>query len=284
MTIHSVRSIRAGMCFSIAIALGLYMYTAQAQTVRVSFLDIGQGDAILIQTQNGVQILIDGGKDETVLRRLSTQLPLFDRSIDAVIATHPDADHVGGLPGVIARYKVARVFYTPMKHDTPQVTLFERALLEKKITPELLRAGDTLMLDNEVFLHILHPASVSDGDETNDSSVVAKLVHRNTSFMLTGDASVDIEYSLATQYGTALKSSVLKLGHHGSYTSTSDIFLGFVRPEYALISRGCDNEYGHPHKEVIERLSEFQIPSLDTCLNGSVTFESTGDAFTVSYK
>lgn len=260
------------------------MRSTSIQTARISFLNVGQGDSILIQTPQGTDILIDGGKDATVLRRLSEHLPLFDRALDVVIATHPDADHVGGLIDVVKRYNVGHVYYTPMEHDTPQVALFEGALSEKNMSPVHLRAGDVLKLDSEIFLHILHPMSVDVQDDTNDSSVVAQLVYRDATALLTGDASVDIEYELARRYGAALKSSILKLGHHGSYTSTSDIFLGFVKPEYVVISRGCDNEYGHPHREVTERISQHQLQSFDTCKDGSITFETTGGPFTTSKK
>lgn len=259
-----------------------YIRSTSVQTARISFLDVGQGDSILIQTPHGAQILIDGGKDATVLRRLSEHLPLFDRTIDVVIATHPDADHVGGLVDVVKRYDVGHVYYTPMEHDTPQVELFENALAGRNISAEHLRAGDVLKLDDEIFLHILHPQSVLVHDDTNDSSVVAQFVYRDATALFTGDASVDIEYELVHRYGAALKSSILKLGHHGSYTSTSDIFLNFVKPAHVVISRGCDNEYGHPHREVTERLLQNQLQSFDTCDDGSITFETTGGAFTTS--
>lgn len=246
--------------------------------VRVTFLDVGQGDAILIQTPRGSTVLVDGGKDTRVLKKLHAYLPYFSRKIDAVIATHPDADHVGGLADVVRRYDVKHVYYTPMEHDTPQVALFEDAVAERSVAQKKVRAGDVLVLDENVFIHILHPSVVSARDETNSASVVARLVHQDISFLLTGDAPTDIEYLLAQRYGGQLKSTVLKLGHHGSYTSTSDVFLGYVQPSYTIISRGCDNEYGHPHTEVLNRLQEFRIPFFDTCVHGSIRFESTGSS------
>lgn len=259
----------------------LYAHNSGASnTLRAVFLDVGQGDSILITTPQGTRLLIDGGKDETVLRRLSEHMPLFDKRIDVVIATHPDADHVGGLASVVERYTIGRLYYSPMNHETPDAVLFERALESLKIPAHALRAGDIIALDTDVMLHILYPVEVKPDGDTNDSSVVARLVYKDTSIMLTGDASQAIEYALASWYGEALRSSLLKLGHHGSNTSSSDVFLGFVKPEYAIISRGCNNTYGHPHTEVLNRLTQFNIPHVDTCTSGSVTFESDGVAFT----
>lgn len=276
MTRGLIKAVRAlGTCF-VAILCVLSITTIQQQNVRVTFLDVGQGDAILIQTPSGASVLVDGGKDARVLKQLHAYMPYFNRKIDAVIATHPDADHVGGLADVVRRYDVKHVYYTPMKHDTPQVALFEDALRMRNVTQEHVRSGDVLVLDEDVFMHVLHPAAVSVADETNSTSVVLRLIHKDVSFLLTGDAPADIEHQLASAYGNQLKSTVLKLGHHGSYTSTSEVLLGYVHPSYAVISRGCDNEYGHPHAEVINRLEEFRISSLDTCVLGSIQFESTG--------
>jgi competence protein ComEC len=171
-----------------------------------------------------------------------------------------------------------------MNHDTPDVLMFEESLNKKNIIQKELRAGDVLTLDTDVFLHVLHPTVVLPDADTNASSVVARLVHGDISILLTGDAPTDVEYDLARVYGGQLQSTILKLGHHGSYTSTSDVFLGYVHPEYAIISRGCDNDYGHPHPEVLARLEEFHIPFFDTCIHGSITIESTGSAFNVIHR
>ncbi len=265
----------------VAILCLLSIGTSANANLRVTFLDVGQGDAILIQTQQGTTVLIDGGKDARVLKRMHKQMPYFARIIHAVIATHPDADHVGGLADAVSRYSAQAVYYNPMKHDTPQVALFEQAIAEVHLTKKELRAGDVLTLDQDVYLHVLHPVDISVGDDTNGASIVLRLVHRDVSFLLTGDAPVAVEYALARKYGNQLKSTVLKLGHHGSYTSSSEVFLGYVHPMYAIISRGCDNEYGHPHSEVLHRIESFSVLSFDTCIDGSITFESTGAAVTV---
>ena len=268
------------LCVTV-LALFLYQQENTKGVLRVTFLDVGQGDSILIETAHGVRVIVDGGKDATVLQRLGRALPLFDRRIDVLIATHPDADHVGGLASIVERYRVGTVYYSPMKHNTPEVTLFETALLQARTLPQSLRSGDVLVLDAETSLHILHPDWVDENGETNDSSVVARLVYRNSSVLLTGDASSDIEYTLAARYGAALKSSILKLGHHGSSSSSSEVFLKFVHPEHAIISRGCDNTYGHPHPSVIARLKDDGISSVDTCVDGTVAFESDGEHFSI---
>lgn len=276
-----VRTIRAGVASFIAALCVLGVVSSHRGALTVTFLDVGQGDAILIQTPSNISVLVDGGKDERTLKRLHEHMPFFNKTLDVVVATHLDADHVGGLADVIGRYLVREVYYSPMEHDTPQVTLFERAIINRGITPKELHAGDVLVIDADTVLHVLHPIRGMATGDTNSASTVLRLVHKDVSFLLTGDAPVDVEHALAHTYGAQLQSSVLKLGHHGSYTSTSDVFLGYVRPQYAIISRGCDNEYGHPHVEVVNRLVEFKIPALDTCLLGSITIESTGTALSV---
>jgi competence protein ComEC len=281
VTTGVVRTLRACVAAIVALFCVFNIVSGQRGTLRVTFLDVGQGDATLIQTPSGAEVLVDGGKDSFILKRLSEQQQFFDRSLTAVIATHPDADHVGGLTDVVRRYSVQDVYYTKMNHDTPDVAAFEEALGKKSIAQKVLRAGDVLALDTDVSLHILHPTVVSSDGDTNASSVVARLVHRDISILLTGDAPTDVEHELVRLYGGQLQSTILKLGHHGSYTSTSDVFLGYVHPQYAIISRGCDNDYGHPHAEVLARLEEFHVPFLDTCVHGSITIESTGSTFNV---
>jgi beta-lactamase superfamily II metal-dependent hydrolase len=260
----------------VACALLYHAHLRGDKVFKISFLDVGQGDAIFVQAPSGAQLLIDGGKDQLVLSRLGKVMPFLDRSIDAVVATHPDADHVAGLADVLSTYSVSDFYYNSMKHDTPQVTNLEGAAAAKKLTPKSLRKGDIIMLDPEVSLHVLAPRSVPEGMETNEASVVLKVVYKNVSALLTGDAPSEVESRIVSEYGHQVESMVLKLGHHGSQTSSSDTFLGFVKPKYAIISRGCENDYGHPHKEVLDTLQRFSIPALDTCKEGTVTFSSDG--------
>ncbi len=248
--------------------------------LTVSFLNIGQGDAIFIQSPSGVQVLIDGGKGRAVLRELSKVMPWFDRTIDVVIGTHPDMDHIGGLPDVLARYRVSTVVRSSVLDDGgTDFTAFNQAISEEEQTgaQELIaQRGQVFDLGDGAKLVILFPDRDVPGLETNTGSIVARLIYGNTSFMLTGDSPTSIEEYLVRLDGSALQSTVLKAGHHGSRTSSSLLFLGFVNPKYGIFSRGCDNTYGHPHQEVVELFKRFEIQMLDTCEHGRVTFVSDG--------
>ena len=226
--------------------------------LTVSFLDVGQGDAIFIDAPSGRQVLIDGGKGRAVLRQLSRVMPWYDRSIDVVVATHPDADHIGGLPDVLKRYRVERVFYSSVDDDGSDQRAFVDALEEEVrggAEKLIARRGQILVLGGGAYVEILFPDRSLPGIETNTGSIIARLVYAETAFMLTGDSPQSIEKYLVqldgsttlTTSANGLKANVLKVGHHGSKTSSSPLFVGFVSPEYAVFSRGCDNSYGHPH-------------------------------------
>ncbi len=242
------------------------------QTLVVSFLDIGQGDAILIEAPNGNQMLIDGGPNKSVLRGLGRHLPWYDRFIDVVVATHPDADHVGGLPFVLERFKVGAVLEPGVSSDTATYTWFEREIREQNISRVLARRGMKVVLDDDVTFTILYPDRDTVGMETNEASVIGELEYGSTSFLLTGDASAKIENALVYQDSSRLQATVLKAGHHGSKTSTSQSFLDQVTPQYVVISAGVDNRYGHPHQEVVSRLQGAGAAILSTAISGDVTF------------
>jgi len=245
--------------------------------MTVTFLDVGQGDATLIESPSGVQVLIDGGKNRAVIRELSREMPLFDRSLDVVIATHPDADHIGGLVDVLARYQVALVGQSSVEDsEGPDAVAFAQSVVGKKAKVVTLERGHVIDLGDGARLEILFPDRGVPEIETNTGSVIARLVYGSTAFMLTGDSPAAIEEYLVQLDGEALEANVLKVGHHGSRTSSSLIFVGYVSPEYAVISRGCDNSYGHPHEEVLATFARLEILTLDTCEEGSITFVSDG--------
>lgn len=245
--------------------------------LTVAFLDVGQGDAVYIEAPNGNQVLIDGGPSGgAVLRALGRVMPFWDRSLDMVLATHPDQDHVGGLPAVIDRMNVDSVVTTENTSDTGAYGAFEKAILEKHPQRILARTGERIILDDGVVLEVLFPDRNTAGWESNTASIVARLSYGDESFLFTGDSPEGVEQYLVGKNGGALHSTVLKLGHHGSYTSSSRVFLSAVNPEYTVISAGKDNKYGHPHKEVIDLLSEFKIPFLSTVDHGNIIFKTDG--------
>ncbi len=272
-----------GVCIILSTFLAGYMaYSSHTpDTLHVSFLDVGQGDAIFIQSPSGVQVLIDGGATKQVLEKLHDVMPMFDHSIDMVIATHPDLDHIGGLTDVIDRFSI-KTFLDPAAKNTGGIQdVLNKKVADKNIARIIARRGQTYDLGKGVVLTILFPYDdVSTGD-TNDASIVARLTYGLNSFLLTGDAPVSTEYVLSAIDEKSIQSDVLKLGHHGSNTSTSEMFLGVVRPKWSIVSAGKNNTYGHPHQEVIERLRKFKSEVLDTRINGTITFESTGEMITV---
>src|SRR3989344_807305 len=245
-------------------------------SLTVSFLNIGQGDSIFIQAPSGRQVLIDGGPSTSVLRELSRVMPWYDRSIDVVIPTHPDADHIGGLVDVLARYKVDTVIHSSVEGDTKTFAAFNRMMADEHAQEVVAIRGQIVDLGGGAYLQILSPDRSVPHVDTNDGCVVARLVYGATAFMLSCDAPRSIENYLVALGTSTLKSNVLKAGHHGSKTSSSPLFLGYVAPEYAVFSRGCDNKYGHPASETVARFARFEIPTLDTCKDGTITFVSDG--------
>ena len=248
----------------------------RAGVLTIAFLDVGQGDATFIEAPNGNQVLIDGGSGKQVLGELAKLLPAHDRSIDVVIATHPDSDHIGGLSEVLKRYDVGTILRSGAINDTAVYDSLNAAIKSRGVRDVLARRGMRLMLDKDVSLEVLFPDRDVSRANPNEASIILRLVYGETEAMLTGDASKRIEQYLASRDGKRLQSDILKVGHHGSKTSSARNFVGFVSPEYAVISASCDNRYGHPHQEVLDTFSHFTINVLTTCEAGTIVFETDG--------
>jgi competence protein ComEC len=247
--------------------------------LTVSFLDVGQGDAIYIRTPDGVEVLVDGGANAAVLHELSLQRSFFDREIDLVIATHPDLDHIGGLIDVLERFSVAAIMTTTNQHKTPAAAAFAAAVGRENATVIYPEAGQRYLLGASTTLTIFSPHGDETNWESNSASIVAKVTFGETDMLLTGDAPIRIENYLVERYGPLLASEVLKLGHHGSRTSTSELFLDTVQPQFAVVSAAVDNRYNHPHPAVVERVKGSFIELFHTGHNGSITFRSNGRQF-----
>lgn len=253
------------------------VYALQKEKVlTVSFLDIGQGDAILIQGPTGAEVLIDGGPDRTVLRVLPKELGPIDRTLDLVIATHPDKDHIAGLSEVLKRYDVKAIMDPDIENDTSYAKSFDAYSAEEESIVIPARRGTRIHLGDGAYLDILYPDRDVSTVESNTGSIVARVVYGETSFLLTGDAPASVESWLVTLDGASLQSDVLKAGHHGSRTSTSAELLSVVDPLYVVVSAGKDNSYGHPHEEVVTTVMESGAQLLRTMGAGPVTFKSDG--------
>ncbi len=253
-------------------------------TLHVAFLDIGQGDAIWIQAPNGRELLIDSGPDQSVIDRLGEEKNFFDRTIDVILATHSDADHIGGFPYVLDRFKVGTVVESEISSPTLIDRTFGQKVINEQANKLTARSGERIILDKNhgVVIDILFPDQNPTGWETNEASIVARVSYGNTSFLLTGDSPSDVEDYLVKTYGPQLKSDVLKLGHHGSKTSSSDAFLQVVHPTTAIVSAGLGNKYGHPAPEVIERAESVNAQILETSQLGTIDCLSDGTTITCS--
>jgi competence protein ComEC len=254
-------------------AVGL---SAISPYLTVTFLDVGQGDAILIETPDGVQLLIDGGPDRGVLRELAGALPWFDRTLDIVLGTHPDKDHIGGLVDVLNQYQVGHIITTENTGETTTAEAYYDALVNEGVPVTMARAGQVYQLGASTTLAIFSPARDPSMLETNTASIVAQVRYGEIEFMLTGDAPENIELYLVDSYGDQLESEVLKLGHHGSKTSSSEAFLAAVSPQFAVVSSAKDNSYGHPAAAVVERVQAHLIPLVNTAQLGRLEFQSDG--------
>ena len=256
--------------------------TAPDKRFQVSFLDVGQGDAIFITTPSGEQILIDGGPDpEAVCVELGERLPFWDKSLDLVILTHPDDDHIAGLIEVLHRYDVEQVLESGLEVESAAYEEWLALIKKNGIEHTVGVAGQEIDLGNGIMMDVLHPSSeVLDlGDSSiNNSSMVLCLRHGEVNFLLTGDIEQEVEDELRHS-GIITNSTVLKIAHHGSNSSTTSQFLEAVDPEVAVISVGEDNPFGHPRKEVVARLDEKvgEDNIYLTSQHGTITFITNGE-------
>lgn len=251
--------------------------------LKVAFLDVGQGDAILIQAPSGRTALVDGGPDSAVLRRLGEELPWYERSLDVIVPTHPDADHIAGLVGVLARYRVGLIVKPGVEGDTATAAGLGRAMTREGTREITVQRGQIIDLGGGVYLEVLSPDRPLPHAETNTACTVIRLVYGKTAFLLDCDAPQAIENYLVHLDGKALHADVLKAGHHGSRTSSSPLFVGYVGPQWSVFSRGCGNKYGFPHQETIDTMARFGIPVADTCTEGTVRFRSDGQTVSRLY-
>lgn len=240
-------------------------------TFKVSFFDVGQGDSIFIETPKKHQILIDGGPGSAVLEKLANEMPFWDRTIDLIILTHPEKDHLAGLLEVLKSYKVENILWTGIVRDTAEWELWQKQISEEGASIKIARAGQRVSAD-KATLEILFPFESLEGLEfkdSNNTSIVSRLVLKENSFLFTGDIHESAEKKLLASV-INLDTDVLKVSHHGSKTSTSEEFIEKISPEIAVISLAKNNPYGHPAKETLNRLKDIKI--LRTDLLGDIDF------------
>ena len=247
--------------------------------VEVHFIDVGQGDSIYIRTPSQ-DILIDAGeRGDTVVDYLNS---LDVEDLDLVIGTHPHSDHIGGLVNVFEKIPVKEVMDPGIVHTTKTFENYLKLIDEKNMIFTIARAGTKRTFDDGTVLEIISP---SDPDERslNDASIAAKLTFGDISFLFMGDAETTSEKEML-QAGYNLKSTVLKAGHHGSSTSTSDDFLKAVSPEAVIIMCGVDNSYGHPHRETLKKLEAAGVNVYRTDLMGTIIVKTNGSEYDIRYE
>ena len=262
------------------VAAGILIYN-QPRQLEVYFFDVGQGDSTLVKTPSGGTVLIDGGPDRKVLRYLGKSLPFGQRSLDLMILTHPHADHVTGLVGVLERYKIGKVLATGALHTTTEYLEWLRLLNKKNIPWQQALAGQTISFSDGVRLEALWPNRDLNGlavADLNESSVTVRIVYGRTAVLITGDITVANEADILAS-GGQVTAQILKVPHQGSRTSSSLEFIKAVKPTWAVIFVGANNRYGHPHGEVVARYEQQGVEVLRTDQQGTIKFVSDGTAW-----
>lgn len=269
-------------CADSAINTSSYPNALQQQDITpkliVHFIDVGQGDSEFLQLPNGQNMLIDAGTNEKgseVVAYLNSQ---GVKKIDYLIATHPHEDHIGGMDDVINNFEIGNIYMPQVTHTTKSFESVLNAVKAKGMKITTGKAGLTV-LDQE-GLNISFLAPCNKGYESlNNWSIVTKVRFGNTSFLFTGDAE-ELSESEILESGQNLNTDVLKVGHHGSKSSTSTSFLKAVSPKYAIISAGKDNSYGHPHEEILRKLNKNNITVYRTDIQGTIVISSDGHNIT----
>jgi beta-lactamase superfamily II metal-dependent hydrolase len=243
------------------------------------FLDVGQGDSTLVIFNNKT-ILIDAGESEMGDRVVNDLTTLGVTRIDLLVATHPHSDHIGGMQKVLAAFPVGQVLDSGLPHTSSTYEHFLETIDQKNIPYQVAEQGQTIEIDPTVGIFVLSPPKERFGDDPNTNSVVLRISYGTIDFLLAGDMGGVSEDALAAS-GYPLDAEILKVGHHGSYSSTSTTFLARVRPETAIISVGKDNPYGHPHQQTLDLFKDYGVTVYRTDRDGTVVVRSDGMSYSV---
>lgn len=251
---------------------------AAGDEMSVHFIDVGQGDSILIQSPEGKSMLIDGGKKDADNKVLTYLQNLGIDKLDYIVATHPDSDHIGGLISVLTSVSVKNFVDSGKVHTSQTYEQMLQLILNKELNYIVPSKGDTIPLDSNLEITVLNDGI--DSTDNNEASLVLKVQYLGISFLLTGDAGVGVEQSLLNEFN--LESTILKAGHHGSDTSSSQAFIQSVKPKVAILSYGVDNSYGHPSLDVVNRLKAAGSQVFSTAEVGDIIVKTNGVDYTVS--
>lgn len=262
----------------VALLLWTAVFQTDTQKLKLYVLDIGQGDAILIM-RGTEEMLVDGGPGKKVIEELGEVMPFYDRKIEKVVLTHPDADHLGGLNFVLDSYEIGEVVITGTKAETETYKNWEKKLEEKKISQRKVKKGDELELAGAKF-KVLNPEEGAErlNGEINNTSIVLEMNYGSFDALLTGDAEREVWEKLRND---DLKVEVLKVSHHGAENGTSNALLTAVSPEVGLISVGEKNRYGHPKDVVLKLLEKYKVKIYRTDKEGRIEVTTDGEKYWV---
>ncbi|MCI5051273.1 MAG: MBL fold metallo-hydrolase [Candidatus Pacebacteria bacterium] len=252
--------------------------------LKIIFLDVGQGDATLIQTPLGKNILIDTGPKNNIGTHLSEYVSDSRKVIDFLILTHPDFDHIGGTLSVLKEFEVQEFMHSGLLAGIPLYAAIAEEISDQEVMVYEGAAGQRVHIEPGVYIDIYSPHDNIESFDANEYSIVAHLHYYDTSILLMGDATKLNESDLVEVYSDQLKSDILKVGHHGSQTSTLNSFVEVVEPQYATISASCNNRFGHPHIGVLTTLLQNKVEILETCNEGDIIFESNGEEIIFNVK
>lgn len=246
--------------------------------LKVIFLDVGQGNAQLIQ-YNGKNLLIDGGnnnKEKVIFNYLKHYKV---KKIDVLVGSHPDADHIGTLSEIVDAYDIGEVYLPKATNNTRTYEELLTSIKKKGLKIKTAKSGVTIDIDEKLKVEMMAP--IGTYEDTNDMSAVVKITYGKEAFLFPGDAEYDSEKDMIKS-GADLASTVLAVGHHGSNSSTNLNYLKKVHPDYAVIQVGADNKYGHPTEKTLKKLEDQKIKVLRTDKNGTITFTTDGHTINVS--
>ena len=264
----------SGAAIVASIGLGLYSYDRlPTEFMRVDFIDVGQGDGMLITMPDRTQVVVDTGRSAAFASALGRYMPLFDKSLDMVVITHNDADHIGGFDEVLRHYEVESVLFNGVFANTQEMRSSVNEL--RTDSPQIIQAktGQRFEFADNIVLEVLSPDIITHDTTHNDASIVLRLDHGDVSLLLTGDIEKAQEHALVAGESD-LDVDILKVAHHGSRTSTSQEFLEQASPGIAIIQVGEANTFGHPTTEVLDRLSHAQVYRTDH--HGTISILSDG--------
>ncbi len=277
-------ALAAVFCIIVVASLNAYWryYPVESGLFEMSVLDVGQGDAILLETPTGQTVLIDGGPDKKVLTRLGEELPFWEHRIDLVVVSHPHEDHIAGLIPVLERYEVGALMITGIQTKSATYARLLEVASARNV-PLFIADSPRRLEFGGLNLSLLFPQTSLSGKRIanlNNSSIVVKATYGTIDILLTGDAE-EIEEKQLLAAKVDLSAEILKAGHHGSETSSSEAFVKAVNPKLALISDGTGNSYGHPSPRTLKRFERLGIQTRRTDLEGTIHVMSDGKTFTL---